>query len=196
MKIDIDGNFDEIQRIIKDIPHKIVIPSLVTAINRAARDGKSSARKALAKSTGVKQRSIKSRVSGASGRARANRKRTNAMVFVRTEKGVKFSAALNKGAIKKVKTRKSFVATMPSGHKSVYERTGQRKVVPKQGVYHNRIVKRGPNRGHRMRREPIDELKIPLHPVGTRAAKNAFIKRSKETLLNELTRQINRKLNK
>lgn len=196
MDIKIDINTAEVKKILQGVPAKIVIPSLVTAINRAARDGKSSAIKATSRATGVKQKAIRKRITGGNtGKAKANRKKLSALLFIRTNEGVKVSQALNKSALKKLQTRKSFVATMPSGHRAIFERTGEPKRAARKGRYYGKVSSRGPSKGRLIKREPISELKIPLHPVGTEAAKRAFTQRAKVTLPNELRNQIKRKLN-
>lgn len=196
MNIKIDVNAAEVQKILKGVPAKIVTPSLVTAINRAARDGKTSAIKATSRATGVKQKAIRKRITGGNtGNAKASRKRLSSLLFIRTNEGVKVSQALNKSALKKLQTRKSFVATMPSGHKAIWERNGKPKRAAKKGRYYGKVSSRGPGKGRLIKREPISELKIPLHPVGTEAAKKAFTQRAKVTLPNELKNQITRKLN-
>lgn len=196
MEIKVDANTKEIKKLLKSVSPKIVTPSLVQAINTAVRGGKSSAIKATAKTTGVKQKAIRKRITGGNkGSAKANRKKLSSMLFIRTNVGIKASEALNKGALKKVQTRNSFFAEMPSGKRGIWERTGQRKTVPKQGRYKGKISSRGQGKGRPIRREPIAEILIPLHPLGTNAASRAYRKRVNEDLPKELQRQILRRVN-
>lgn len=195
MNVNIDVNTAQLKKIIAGVPDKIVKPALVTSINRAARDGKSAAIRATVSVTGVKRKAISKRITGAKGNAAAKRKKPNAMIFVRTDEGVKISQAINKTSIKKFATRKSFNATMPSGHFGAFERTGKPKRAAKKGRYYGKVSSRGPGKGRPIKREPIQEIKIPLHPHGTAAAKRAFVSKAKEVLPKELKRNIERKIN-
>lgn len=206
MKLTLSDNMPVFKASMKQVQSRIAKPAAVQAINRAGREGKSAAVKAAVSSTGMrravfsgnKRTSTKARITGAKGKARANRKRLSLVVYVRTEKGVRFSKAFNKGSIKRISStdRKAFFATMESGKKSLFKRTGAAKRQAKKGRYAGRYATAGPRRGMPILREPITEILLPLHPFATNIIKRSFFMKAQKVLPVEFKKAVNMKLSK
>lgn len=194
MNIQLKTNIDEVLRSLNNISEKIATPSIVQAINTSARNGKAAAAKAAVAVSGVRPKAVRSRIKGGKGNTLASRKKMAAVVYLNFQRGVKSSEALSKSALKKYGTRESFFVKLPSGHAAIFERTGEQKRVPKKGSYAGRKIQRGPRKGQALLREPIDELRIPLHPHATQAAQTAWRQRTGEVFERELLRQINRRI--
>lgn len=194
MNIQLKTNINDVLKSLETITEKIATPSIIQAINTSARDGKSAATKAAVAVSGVRPKAVRDRVRGGKGATLATRKKMAAVVYLNFQRGVKSSEALTKSALKKYGTRESFFVKLPSGHAAIFERTGEQKRAPKKGTYAGRKIKRGQRKGQMLLREPIDELRIPLHPHATQAAQNAWRQRTGEVFERELIRQINRRL--
>ena len=173
MDINISGNFSEVNKILKELPTKLTTQPLIAGINRTARDARNKGRKAIRATTGIKPRAAKSRVRGATRKAAASRKKMFANIYVRTTKPVPYSQAFNKTEIKKSSSlnRKSFTATMQNGKFSRWQRKGKKRL-------------------------PIEELRVEVDPIGTRAAQRAIERTVKANLEKEVTRLIKLKLSK
>lgn len=196
MEIKIKSSMKNFKRLMKNLPDKVAFTSAVTAINRAARDGKREGIKVMVARTGVRRSAIggmrrkgktniKARITGASGNARATKDRLSAMIFVKSDIPVKFSTAYGKGAVKKISSlnRNAFPATMPSGKRSQWARTGEAKRYPTKGSYLGRNIKR----------EPIKELEIPIRHATALTGK-AIQRKAAEVLPKEFQRISQRKL--
>lgn len=194
MNIQLKTNITEVLAAFDNISEKIATPSVIQAINTAARDGKSAATKAAIAVSGVKAKAVRTRIKGATGNTRATRAKMSAVVYLNFQRGVKSSEALQKSALKKYGTRNSFFVKLPSGHAAIFERTGLQKRPMKKGTYAGRKIQRGPRKGQALLREPIDELRIPLHPHATQAAQAAWRTKTNDVFERELMRQLNRRL--
>lgn len=207
MKVKITSNIKRFKNMVNGVPDKIVIPSVVQALNRAGRDGKRAAIRRTVSVTGVSRSVIggnkrlgnRARISGGTGRAKATRKNLSYALFVRTEKPVKISKAFGSRSLRRLSSldRGSFFARMPdSGKASYWKRTGRPKTVPRKGRYAGSVIKTGPKAGRPITREPIEELTIPLHPHGTNAALDGFDMVSARVLPIEFQRSANKRLSK
>lgn len=194
MNIQLKTNIADVLKAFDDISEKIATPSVIQAINTAARDGKSAATKAAINITGIKAKAIRARIKGGKGNTLASKAKMSAVVYLNFKRGVKTSEALNKSALKKYETPDSFFVVLPSGHAAIFERTGAPKRAPKKGSYAGKKIQRGPRKGQPILREPIDEVRIPLHPHATNAANMAWQKKTDEVFERELLRQLNRRL--
>lgn len=171
MKVSIDGNFKEVERAIAGLPSKIVTPAMIQSINRTSTRAASKGRRAIRNVTGIKLKATKSRVHRST--KKTTKKNLERKIFVRTLFDAPYSKAFNKSEIKKSSSlnRRSFTATMKSGKFSRWQRVGKERL-------------------------PIEELKVPLHPQGTKAAEKAIKNTVQQMFVKELSRSINLKLSK
>lgn len=89
------------------------------------------------------------------------RKRYTLVRFLAGEIGGHPAVTVKEGGVESVKGP-SFIAPV-SGNTQIVKRTGKAKTVPKKGSYAGKRYKRGPNKGNRYLREPVEVL----HTVST-----------------------------
>jgi len=196
MEISINGNFEEVQKILESVPVKIAQPALIQALNRVGRDARNAGRKALRNVTGISPKAARTRIRGATKKSRATRKQPNVRIFVRTEKPIKYSKGFSKTKIRKNKEQGSFLATMPdSGKFSRWKRQGAKRK-PTKGFYAGKNSSRGERKGQPILRQPIVELEKTLHPHGTRAAQAAIFRKVRSDLSKQVKKSVNLKLSK
>ena len=196
MKLQLKSNIDDVLRDFAEVSEKKIPTAIVRALNTAARRGKTAATKASVAVTGFPPRLMKNRVRGVSGNSLASKSRMSVVLYLNFEKGVKASLAIDKKKLAKFAVKNGFLVTLESGKRSIFERTGKAKRPTKSGSYKGRILKRGPRKGQLITREPIDEVRLPLHPHATRAATRAWTTTATPAFEKELVRQLTRVLNK
>jgi len=162
--IDVSSNADEVAAIMGRIGERIVDDARIAALNRTGASGVTQIRKDTATATGVPSKEISKRMK----LHRASKRVRGARIFIGVlpvaaikaggralANGVSYRGAKGEG---RVKIKSGFLATMPTGHRGIFQRTGEAKRVMTKGNYQGQ------------RREPIAEVKIQIAPTARRNA--------------------------